>query len=44
MDNLPQTNGVKDEELQHSPRRGFRLKKVTKSTQKNMSTVTALLS
>lgn len=31
MDNLPQTNGVKDEELQHSPQCGFKLKKVTKS-------------
>lgn len=27
MDNLSQTNGVKDEDLQHSPQRGFRLKK-----------------
>lgn len=27
MDNLSQTNGVKDEELQRNPQRGFRLKK-----------------
>lgn len=31
MDNLPQTNRVTDEEPQHSPKRVFRLKKVTKS-------------